>query len=43
VGRDGVREVLDLPLDPAERAGFVRSATVLKERLAALSAPAPVR
>lgn len=34
IGRDGVEEVLTLPLDEAEVAGFQRSAQVLKDNLA---------
>jgi L-lactate dehydrogenase len=36
VGRAGVAGILELPLDDAERAGFVASASALKERLAAV-------
>jgi L-lactate dehydrogenase len=36
VGRRGVEEVLDLPIDDAERAAFQHSARTLKERLAQL-------
>jgi L-lactate dehydrogenase len=37
VGRHGVEEVLDLPIDDAEQAAFQQSAQTLKERLAQLA------
>ena len=40
VGRTGARQVLDIPLDAAERAAFAHSAATLKGRLGVLSPPA---
>lgn len=39
VGRAGARQVLDITLDPTEKAAFARSAATLKGRLAGLSSP----